>query len=50
VIALPGAMLGSLREHSGAAAREIGAVVRRSRGELTEPFAARLGYLRRMLD
>jgi hemerythrin-like domain-containing protein len=50
VAALPGAMFGSLREHSGAAAREIGAVVRRSRGELAEPFAARIGYLRRMLD
>jgi hypothetical protein len=39
-----------LREHAGGAAREIGEIVRRSRGELAEPFSARMQYLRRLIN
>jgi hemerythrin-like domain-containing protein len=50
VSTMPAALLGSVRKHGGGAAREIGAVITRSRTELAEPFAARMQFLRKMLD
>ena len=46
---LPLAVAGSVRNHAGAGAQEVSAVVGRTRGELTESVTIRLRYLRRLL-
>lgn len=49
-LARPRAIGSTVADQFGAAGEEIGALVRRTRGELSEPFAARMKYLRKLLS
>jgi len=49
-IKVPLAVVGSVRSHAGAGAREISAVVARARGEFGESLDVRFRYLRKLLD